>query len=119
MLRQGTTLGCGQPIPPPTYFSQTMTSEELLTAPASSLTRKQRRERAALKRQLAATMGLPPGYEVGAVRCRSSLLPGVEQVVVDEAQPVQRAIELGKLDPRGGHVMVRMLDQAPYAVGKP
>lgn len=91
-----------------------MTSEELLTAPASTLTRKQRRDRAALKRQMSAM--LPAGYMVGRVRT-ADRLPGAE-VVIDDG-PVARAIELGKLNPRSGHVMVRMLDQPPYAVGKP
>lgn len=83
-----------------------MDPQELLTAPASTLTRKQRRERAALKRQMSAT--LPPGYEVGRVR------PGVERTFTFEAagsddSPLRR----------GSHVIVRLLDAPDYAVGKP
>jgi len=45
-----------------------MNAQELLTAPASTLTRKQRRDRAALKRQIADQMRFLPGYAVGRVR---------------------------------------------------
>jgi hypothetical protein len=86
-----------------------MDAQELLTAPASTLTRKQRKERAALKRQLATKIGVPAGYEVGAVRCRSMPVPvGVEQIVVDHPESIKQAIDLGKLDPRAGNVRVRL-----------
>lgn len=89
-----------------------MNAQELLTAPASTLTRKQRKDRAALKRQLAATMQLPAGYMVGRVRTPDRL-PGAEVVIDDTPAPIRRAFELGQLDPRGGSVMVRMLDGEP------
>lgn len=75
-----------------------MNAQELLTRPASSLTRKQRRDRAALKRQMAKQMQLPAGYMLG--RARASEYPSVDD-----------AVELGKIHPRSGHVMVRILDR--------
>jgi hypothetical protein len=96
-----------------------MDTQELLTAPASTLTRKQRRDRAALKRQLAAAMQVPEGYMLGRVRVPDPL-PGIEQTVYDPPEPlIRRAVEQGKLPGAGAHVtMVRMLDQQP-AVGRP
>lgn len=87
-----------------------MDAQELLTAPASTLTRKQRKDRAALKRQLTETLQVPPGYALGRVRVPDPLplRPGV--YAHDSSGAVASAMELGKLDPRGGHVMVRMLD---------
>lgn len=45
-----------------------MDAQELLTAPASTLTRRQRKDRAALKRQMARNLNLPPGYALGEAR---------------------------------------------------
>ena len=76
-----------------------MNAQELLTAPASTLTRKQRRDRAALKRQMAAMMQLPAGYALGRVRTPIEDW-GAEVTINDE--PVGRS----------GHVIIRMPDQA-------
>jgi hypothetical protein len=70
-----------------------MDAHQLLTFPASKLTRKQRLERAALKRVIAeqARQSLPPGYAVGEVR------------VID------RSVEPNPV-PRPGHIIVNYAD---------
>ena len=45
-----------------------MDNQELLIRPASTLTRKQRKERAALKKSIAREMKLPPGKALGRFR---------------------------------------------------
>lgn len=75
-----------------------MDPQELLTAPASTLTRKQRRERAALKKRMADQMMIPAGYALGRVR-------------VAEPPLMPAALDLGRLGKIGGPgVYVRMLD---------
>jgi len=90
-----------------------MDPQELLTRPASTLTRKQRRDRAALKRQIAAQLQVPVGYALGTVRVVDPL-PELPPPASPAAQ-----LKTGRLHPRDGTVMVRMIDVPPYAVGKP
>jgi hypothetical protein len=97
-----------------------MNAQELLTAPAWTLTRKQRKDRAALKRQLAETMRVPPGYALCRVRVPDPLPPGAYPH--DSSGAIGAAwgktIELVDVPPRGGQVMVRMLDQDHNVTGK-
>lgn len=68
-----------------------MDAQELLTTPASALTRKQRKDRAALKRRLEAQMRIPRGYMLG----RATLpvqRPGTE-VTFSPPGPIGQAIE--------------------------
>jgi hypothetical protein len=88
-----------------------MNTAELLSIPHSQLTRKQRKERARVKRQVRRDLGLPAGFAVGQVRITDPPPNSAE---------VKQAIEQRRLDPRSGTVMVRILGyQPPYAVGKP
>ena len=92
-----------------------MDPQQLLSAPASTLTRKQRKDRAALKRKMAEAMKLPAGYALGQARTAlperwsGSLI--VEDIPGPSAQMVGQQIELGKLHPSSGHVLVRIVDR--------
>lgn len=92
-----------------------MDAQELLTAPASTLTRKQRKERAALKRHLEKTIKVRPGYMLGRTRVVEPLRTRVVQPLPDDPRLPGTAIRMNDL-PRpiastpafGQHVVVSL-----------
>lgn len=83
-----------------------MDAQELLTRPASTLTRKQRRERAALKQRMARQMQIPAGYMLGRMRVAQPP-PGTP---VGFSDGIRAAAAQGKINPDSGNVFIRMLD---------
>lgn len=75
-----------------------MDPTELLSIPHSALTRKQRKERAAIKAEMAKRMKLMPGYAIGRVRVagQGDLPPGA-YITVDHPLDASHVIaQLGK-----------------------
>lgn len=85
-----------------------MDNQELLTRPASTLTRKQRKERAALKKSIAQELKLPPGRALGRFRIPHPPLDtsGLTSRMMERAAAQAQAVGQGRLGP-GVHVIVR------------
>jgi hypothetical protein len=63
-----------------------MNQQELITAPSSTLTRKQRKQRAEVKRRLARELGVLPGYALGRVKVAANRLPETwgDRITIDD-----------------------------------
>ena len=86
-----------------------MDNQELLIRPASTLTRKQRKERTALKKSIAQELKLPAGKALG--RFRIPYPP--PDTSAAEARALHAAFFEGRLPP-GTHVIVRDTPLGPF-----